>query len=641
MIRIPHQAVACTFTFLLGLLAPAAVLAAKVDNFVLIDHLGVAHELYYGSNNKAVVLIGQANACAAVRASVADYNRLADRYSAQGVQVLMINSTGRDSRAEIAAEATQWDIELPILDDSSQIIGHSLQLLQAGEIIVIDPGNWQVVYRGGLTSAADSPVAGDAVATALDSLIAGQPVNIPGAAVSGCDLEYPAPATISYSETVAPILIENCVACHTEGGIGPWAMSEYRMVQGFAPMMREVIRTRRMPPWHVDPALGEWQHDAGLSDADRSTLVSWIEAGAPRGTGEDPLVSVPAINNSWTLGEPDLMLEVPAFEVPATGVVDYQYPVLVNPLDHGVWVVAATIIPGDTQAVHHVLMGSADTAPAADDKESVFQNYIMGYAPGNESAHMPEGTGVYVPPGGVYLLQMHYTPYGKPATDHTRVGLYFAKADEVPANFLRQHVVLNPKLSIPPHAAAHEERAYFEFYHDATIYSLVPHSHYRGHSSTFELAYPNGSTELILSVPNYDFNWQRTYSFAEPRQVPAGTRIIHRTVYDNSAQNPANPDPDRKVPWGLQSTDEMLYGSVSFSWTDERSDAPIHDLMTADAAQWLGFADSNMDGKMSRDEMWPSLRERIGWRWWFLDTNFSGGLELPEMEKLLRGMKEG
>jgi len=330
------------------------------------------------------------------------------------------------------------------------------------------------------------------------------------------------------------------------------------MVQGWSPMIREVLMTKRMPPGQIDPHVGKFSNDYVLAVEEQQKIVQWIEAGAQKDGDIDPLAELTWPATKWTLGEPDLMLEVPAFDVPATGVVDYQYPVLVNPLDHGVWVVAATIIPGDTQAVHHVLMGSADTAPAKDDKESVFQNYIMGYAPGNESAHMPEGTGVYVPPGGVYLLQMHYTPYGKPATDRTRVGLYFAKADEVPANFLRQHVVLNPKLSIPPHAKAHEERAYFEFYHDATIYSLVPHSHYRGRSSTFELAYPDGSSELILSVPNYDFNWQRTYSFAEPRQVPAGTRIIHRTVYDNSAQNPANPDPDRKVPCGLQSTDELL-----------------------------------------------------------------------------------
>ena len=295
---------------------------------------------------------------------------------------------------------------------------------------------------------------------------------------------------------------------------------------------------------------------------------------------------------------------------------------------------AGTIIPGDPKAVHHVLVGSLDEAPEKDDEGEVFDNYIMGYAPGNESGHMPEGTGVYVPAGGYFSFQMHYTPYGRASIDETRLGLYFA--DEPPRTFLRQHVVVNPDISIKPREAQHEESAYFEFYDDATIYWLVPHAHYRGRSATFELEYPDGSTELVLSVPNYDFNWQRTYQFEEPREVPAGTRIIHRTVYDNSSNNPANPNPEREVPWGLQSHDEMLYGSVSYSWKKERSDAPMHSNLRADTAQWIGFLDKDMDGMVQKDEMPKRLYESIGWfRWWFIDTDFNGGLDLAEMETLV------
>jgi hypothetical protein len=260
----------------------------------------------------------------------------------------------------------------------------------------------------------------------------------------------------------------------------------------------------------------------------------------------------------------------------------------------------------------------------------------MGYAPGNESAHMPDGTGVFVPTGGVYQFQMHYTPTGVATVDETRVALYFA--DEQPDNFLRQQVVVNPRLKIPPHESAHEESAYFEFWDDATIFSLVPHSHYRGVSSTFELVYPDGDKELILSVPNYDFNWQRTYSFVEPKVVPAGTRIVHRTIYDNSAKNPSNPDPAREVPWGLQSHDEMLYGSVSFSWNSETSDAPTHTRLASGAGQFVGFLDKDMDGKLSKAELPARMRERIGWwKWWFVDTNFDGGLDRKEVEAMFSG----
>jgi hypothetical protein len=643
----------CTpiFAVLIAMLASLNSQAATirhVDNFTLLDHTGEARELYYQRDAAAVVLIIQGNGCQIVRSNMTDYKALRDDYESRGVRVFMLNSNLQDTRATIAKEAEEWDIDIPILHDSAQLVGRSLQLTRTAEVLVIDPRSWEVVYRGALNNRVDyerqkTAASERYVRTTLDAMLAGETVAYREVDAPGCLINFPDPAAdkqISYVDDIVPILTDNCTHCHSEGGIAPWAMSEYRMVQGFAPMMREVIRTKRMPPWHVDPEVGEWQHDAGISDTEAGTLVRWIEAGAPRGDGVDPLPELKPREGMWALGEPDLVIDIPAFDVPATGVVDYKFPHVANPLDEDVWVVAATIIPGDAQAVHHVLMGSADEPPSYDDREGVFQNYIMGYAPGNESAYMPEGTGVFVPVGGVYLFQMHYTPYGRASTDRTRVGLYFAKKDAPPKNFLRQQVVLNPKISIPPGAAAHPESAYFEFWDDAVIYSLVPHAHYRGRSSSFELLYPDGARELILSVPNYDFNWQRTYSFTEPKEVPAGTRIVHTTIYDNSPNNPGNPDPDRTVPWGLQSHDEMLYGSVSFSWVNESTDAPLHSNFTADVAQWIGFIDSDMDGKVQRDEMSERLREGIGWKWYLLDRNFDGGLDLAESERLMRGLRE-
>ena len=596
----------------------------KADNFVLLDHNGNAQELYYHTDASAIVLISQFSNCESVAASIPDYRALKGAYQDKNVRFFMINSL--DSRAEIANKAKEWDLDIPILHDSAQIIGQSLDIASTNEVLVIDPSNWQVVYRGSAK--------GDALRDTMNALVEGHDVSYQQTVHSGCPVSYNKTAVADYVKDIVPILEENCMACHIEGGIGPWAMSEYRMIQGFGPMMREVIRVKRMPPWHADPEIGQWKHSAAMSDEDTRTLITWLEAGAPRGEGDDPLKAERPVKEKWPLGEPDLVLEVPAFEVPATGIVEYQFPVIKNPLDVDVWVEAATVLPGSTKVVHHVLMGSAETAPEKDDREGVFQNYIMGYAPGNESAHMPEGTGVFVPVGGVYQLQLHYTPTGVAITDNTKVGLYFA--DEPPTNFLRQQVVLNPRIKIPANAGAHEETAYFEFWGDAIIHSLVPHSHYRGKSSTFELEYPDGNREVILSVPNYDFNWQRTYSFVEPKEVPKGTKIIHKTVFDNSTKNLANPDPDKEVSWGLQSHEEMLYGSVSYSWVDERSDAPIHSNTTSDIAQFIGFLDQDKNGLVEKQEMPKRMRENLPWyKWIFVDSNFDGGLDLPEMEAML------
>jgi hypothetical protein len=641
MIKFSKRVVFVCVSFWALLLSP---ISSAVDSFVLLDQNGEAQDLFYDKQSKAIVVMIHGNGCQIIRSILPDFNALRDEYEAKGVRFLMLNANLQDSRETIASEALEWGIEMPILIDSAQIIGPSLGVTRTAEVLVINAVSREISYRGAINDRVyyerqKKEASEHYVKNALDAVLAGEQVAVSEVKSVGCIVNFPSrDQEISYSDTIAPLLVNNCVACHQQGGIAPWAMSEYRMVQGFAPMMREVVRTKRMPPWHADPEIGEWQHDAGLSAEETNILINWIEAGAKRGDGEDPLVAFKPSQQQWPLGEPDLIVEVPAFDVPASGIVEYQFPVVANTLDKDAWVVAATVVPGDTQAVHHVLLGSADQPPQADDLENVFQNYIMGYAPGNESAHMPEGTGVFVPKGGVYLLQIHYTPYGKKSTDTTKIGLYFA--DKPPQNFLRNHVVANSRLSIPPYAAKHEEKAYFEFWNDAVIYGLVPHAHYRGRSSSFDLIYPDGSKETILSVPNYDFNWQRTYVFTEPKSVPAGTKIIHRTLYDNSANNPGNPDPSRRVPWGLQSEDEMLYGSVSYSWVDETSSKPIHSYLTSETAQWMGVIDTDMDGLISETEMPKRLRDSIGWKWKLLDEDDDGQLNLAEMEVLMARMME-
>ena len=202
-------------------------------------------------------------------------------------------------------------------------------------------------------------------------------------------------------------------------------------------------------------------------------------------------------------------MELPEYTIPASGVVEYKFPRLANPLDTGVWVKSATVIAGNREVVHHILAGSIDAGASAEKRDSgVFDNYLIGYAPGNESNVFPAKTGVYIAPGGEFTFQIHYTPNGLESVDNSKIGLYFH--DEKPENFYRQDVVINPIISIPANTARHPEASYFAFDKPALLHDLVPHSHYRGVASKFELIKPDGSKELILSVPNYDFNWQRT-----------------------------------------------------------------------------------------------------------------------------------
>lgn len=611
----------------------------QADDFMLLDHTGKAQKLYYEKDAKAIVLIAHSSSCDMAEAKSTAYNALQSDYADQGVKVLMINSNAQDSRTAIANSAAQRGINLPILHDSAQIIGAALELSNTDEVLVIDPTSKRIVYRGafdnGAVHSTDISASKHLVRDTVEALIAGQSVEVAAVAATGCAISYAhQDQVISYTDTIAPLLIDNCTGCHVKGGIGPWAMSEFAMVKGFAPMIREVIRTKRMPPWHADPETGVWEHDASISNEDTQKLVTWIEAGAPRGDGPDPLLQVKPLETRWTLGEPDLILEVPAYDIPATGIVEYQFPVLENPLGKGVWVKAATIIPGDGRVVHHVLMGSGPVPEQdAGDLGTVFDNYIMGYAVGNESAELPPGTGVFVPADEAFLLQMHYTPIGVATTDKTLVGLYFA--DEAPANFLRTHVIVDPTIKIKPNTAEHEEVAYFTFSDDATLYSVTAHAHYRGRSAAYTLQYPNGESEVVLSVPAYDFNWQRTYTFTEPLQIPKGSKMLYSSTYDNSTNNARNPDANRVVPWGEQSHDEMLYGSMSFEWNNESSDKPIFTKEDTRAAQMIGFMDSDMDGLLMLNELPENFGKQLAPMWGFLDANKDGGLDVKEVKILL------
>jgi peroxiredoxin len=582
----------------------------KVDNFRLLDNAGESHQLYYLADKKAVVLIAQGNSCAANSKALPDIKKLRDKYKAQNVEFLMINSNLTDSRDQIAAAAKKQGIDLPILVDGTQLIGESLSLRNNGEVLVVNPKDWSLAYRGNTKG----------TEAALTDVLAGNAVKTASTKISGCDINMPelarqsAHAAISYEKSIAPMLIDNCVTCHRQGGIGPWQMTSYQMVKGFSPMIREVIRTERMPPWHADPHYSVFRNNRALSADNMKTLVHWIEAGAPRGTGSDPLADLKKTWPEWAIGKPDLILELPAFEVPATGVVPYQDVRVKNTIGRDVWLRAIDYAPGDRSVVHHILgytlppgaaaMGQrASSAPpvaevpgqpgpqslqlikrcstpagAAGIRAAVGGNNaipggasIAGYVPGAAPAQFPPEAGVLIKKDSDFRFQIHYTPTGKVATDVTRVGLYFT--DAAPTYPLRNTVLMDPCLQIPANDSAYTASMSRVIDRDILIYSLTPHSHFRGSVSSFVAEYPDGKKETLLSVPHYDFNWQTTYAFATPKAIPKGTKITHSTTYDNSVLNKANPDPSIVVHWGEQTWEEMLYGNIAYRYVDDTTAA--------------------------------------------------------------------
>jgi len=551
----------------------------KVDDFYLLDHQGRAHTLYRESDAKAIVLIAVANGCTAVKQAVPRIKALKEKFGKQGVVFWMLNSNPQDERANIAREAEQYGLELPVLEDRAQLVASSLDLSQTGDTICINPTNWMTFYRGAIDRELADPKtkargSNNYLENALTRFLAGKTVSPNRTLAKGTPIRLalassPSIKPISYAAEVAPILQKSCVPCHSPGNVGPFAMTSYEKVKGKASMIREVLLAQRMPPWHADSHFGSYVNQRSLAPEQALTLARWIAQDAPRGDGEDPLAAKalpPA--EEWPLGQPDFIAKFPKPEqIAASGVFDYRYIVVPSPIRSNAWLRAAVVKPGNRKVVHHILV-LVTTAQELQNRRSRggggIDGYYSAYVPGYEAAAYPQGSGKYLPAGSMLVFQVHYTATGKEETDLSQMGLYLSK--EKPATELKTRSAFNAKFQIPPGEPNQETEAEFVFQKDALLYEMSPHMHLRGSWFKYEARYPDGKKEVLLSVPHYDFKWQHLYRLAQPKRLPAGTRLICRGAHDNSAKNPDNPDPSQSVKFGDQTFEEMFIGY--FNYTD-------------------------------------------------------------------------
>lgn len=609
----------------------ATVSSARVDNFALTDQHGVGHELYYYKSAPALVLFVHALNDVASAQSLQAIESLRADYEAKGVVFLGLNSSDRDSFDAVVTSVS--NLKTPILKDEWQLAGRTLDLETSADVLVINPKSWSVVYRG---PANDKLRAGGSsqvrLGHTLDALLDGKTPSPETIKVKGSPITFPDKSRaaefkkISYAKDVAPILAKNCVTCHSEDGIAPFAMDKYETVKTFSPMIRESLRTRRMPPFHADPRYSALSDDLNMSRDEVLTVINWVEAGAERGTGDDPLAALKIEVPEWPLGKPDLILDLPAFEVPASGIVDYQDLFVDNPHKEGKYISAMTYKAGAVSTVHHII---GTWKPERAQGSSLRSVNTGGYGPGSESKRYPAGTGAYVPGGGHYAFQMHYTTTGKPETDKTRVGLYFT--NEPPTNILRQLGVMDFTIEIPAGAARHHERSYVEFPEAVKLYGVRPHAHYRGYSTKLTLRYPDGAEKILHSQPRYDFAWQREYTFEQLVDVPKGSKLIADYIFDNSTDNKWNPDPTHHVTFGEQTMDEMLFTYVYYYIDGETRETPKDHVQQAlQSSVFFSSMDDNIDGKLSMQELRGARAAAIKKNFAALDKNGDGFLERSE-----------
>jgi len=326
----------------------------------------------------------------------------------------------------------------------------------------------------------------------------------------------------------------------------------YEQTRPWAKAIRASVITGKMPPWQPDPHYGKFSNDLSLAPGEKEKLIAWVDGGAVEGNEADAPKPV-AFTEGWRIPKPDAVFEMPEdFEVPAKGVIDYQYIPVATHFTEDKWVQMAEVRPGDRALVHHAIV-VVDTGTGVNNQE-----YLAGYAPGSEPQMWKPGEARLIKAGSTLVFQMHYTTSGKAGHDRTRIGLVFAKKPVTERIVAMQ--VMDPGLAIPPGNPNYRVEASLTMKENVKLAGMRAHMHLRGKSFQFRAVYPSGETEILLDIPKYDFNWQPYYYLETPKLLPAGTRIECTAYFDNSANNAFNPDPAALVRWGPQTWDEMMIG---------------------------------------------------------------------------------
>lgn len=519
----------------------------KAEDFALLDQDGIFHELYYYSDKKAIVLI-DASAINENPSNIANLRKIKDTFEPQGVEFLMIDTDAMHDRYVLKQKWIQYGLNIPILEDASGVITNSLNFSKTSYLQLINPINWSVVFKGKISD----------LRNAIKLLLANRPMpKITVEPDKAIDKDI-----IDFNKDVAPIIVHKCMQCHITNGIAPWSADGYEKIKGRSAMIREVLRTRRMPPWHADSYYGHFKDDFSLSSAEERTLVRWIEQGALKQDSEDVLAKQGHFNpDGWAWGKPDIIFKLKEKqEVPASGGEQYVFVDADKPVTKDLWVKGVYWKPENPAILHHgnLVVQSGETNQWLRDSGMDMSRgqMIDGYSPGEGPFMLPNDTGYFIPKGSKLVFGLHYITTGKPQTDRTQVGLYLYQRR--PSSILSVFVLSNRLIRIPAGEKDYRVSASGLIKDNITLFAIQPHMHYHGRSMRVRVEYPNGKFETLLSVPQYRFRWQHRYILKEPKKLPAGSRIWAEGSFDNSAQNPDNPDPSKEVRYGPSSREEMF-----------------------------------------------------------------------------------
>jgi hypothetical protein len=405
-------------------------------------------------------------------------------------------------------------------------------------------------------------------------------VRIPFAALLLLQFLAPVAQGTTFYRDVLPILQEHCQSCHRSGEIAPFPLVTYKQAKTWAQPIRNAVIARTMPPWFADPCCGHFSNDNSLSSEQIQLIDKWVSSGALEGNPKDAPPD-PHWASGWNIAHPDEIVKMPVpVKIPEQGDVEYTYEIVPTNFTKGKWVRMSEMRPSARDHVHHAVVyirtpesnwlrgapvGAPFTASTLHDSHLMHDAHfttsdlLLVYAPGSSPENWPAGMAKFIPAHSDLIFQMHYTTNGHAAVDQTSIGLVFSSGPPERRVLTLQLANAHDTIPIPPNAGNYRVEVQGTLPNDALLLGFFPHMHLRGKKFEYNIVHSDGSRETLLRV-NYDFYWQLSYRLAAPRPIPAGTKLEAIAWYDNSRNNPHNPDPDSPVQWGDQTYNEMMVG---------------------------------------------------------------------------------
>jgi peroxiredoxin/mono/diheme cytochrome c family protein len=578
---------------------PEAAIGAKLQGFKLKDTAGKQRTLVEFAGKKTVVLVFMGTSCPISNAYTEPLSRLSADYAQKGVQVLGVNANPGEDMSSVAQHAKEYRLSFPVLKDADQSLANKLAVRVTPEAFVLDAGR-TVRYRGRLDNAYASrtkqrvqPDCSE-LREVVDALLSGKNVARAVTPAFGCALVRPEPASrsanakVTFHRDIQPIMQARCQSCHRPGQVAPFSLLTFADAKNWATEIKDFTGSRQMPPWKAEPGHGEFQDVRRMDDQEIAAIASWVDAGAPEGSPKD---APPAKEwaADWTLGKPDLVLSMPTeYSVAATGKDDFRCFVLPTGLKEDRDVIAMEVRPGNPRVLHHVLnfvdtrgegrkLDEKDPLPGYNSSPGGIgflpSGAIGGWAPGNMPRFMPEGMGRSLPKNSDLVIQVHYHKTGKPEVDKTTIGIYFAKTPV--KKYVRTLPLTNLRIDIPAGEPRHQVTQSMKLPFAATAIAITPHMHLLGKEMKVTATYPDGKSESLVFIKDWDYRWQDTYIYKQPKVLPRGTQLDLVAYFDNTSANALNPsNPPKRVTFGEETTDEMCFAFIEYVLDGDNAGKP-------------------------------------------------------------------